>query len=210
MTVVQLHAEGSCCFYFSDIKPQVSAETLSCHWQPPDSLSLLSSPSLSLLIFSFCPSLHFSLLSLFCAQELREDNVTLLETKSMLEEQLAGARGRCDKLHELEKENLQLRSKLHDIEIVSVKGNNFMHPCWESFLYAPYNLNWFWFTMWLRNNPWRVLLFCNVRGNKTCCRPSWFISKVCGNFDTWYLGLLWNWPQECHCSVNCGWKYAIT
>lgn len=50
-------------------------------------------------------------------EELREDNLTLLETKSMLEEQLTGARGRCDKLHELEKENLQLRSKLHDIEI---------------------------------------------------------------------------------------------
>lgn len=38
----------------------------------------------------------------------------------MLEEQLTAARGRCDKLHELEKENLQLRSKLHDLEIVSV------------------------------------------------------------------------------------------
>ncbi|TRY55298.1 hypothetical protein DNTS_013455 [Danionella cerebrum] len=50
-------------------------------------------------------------------EELREDNLTLLETKSMLEEQLTGARGRCDKLHELEKENLQLRSKLHDMEI---------------------------------------------------------------------------------------------
>lgn len=47
----------------------------------------------------------------------------------MLEEQLAGARARCDKLHELEKENLQLRSKLHDVEIVSVKGNYFMHLC---------------------------------------------------------------------------------
>uniref|UniRef100_A0A672T4Q9 HOOK N-terminal domain-containing protein n=1 Tax=Sinocyclocheilus grahami TaxID=75366 RepID=A0A672T4Q9_SINGR len=50
-------------------------------------------------------------------EELREDNITLLETKSMLEEQLSGARGRCDKLHELEKENLLLRSKLHDMEI---------------------------------------------------------------------------------------------
>lgn len=37
----------------------------------------------------------------------------------MLEEQLGTARGRCDKLHELEKENLHLRSKLHDMEIVS-------------------------------------------------------------------------------------------
>ncbi|XP_066530867.1 protein Daple [Hoplias malabaricus] len=50
-------------------------------------------------------------------EELREDNMTLLETKAMLEEQLSTARGRCDKLHELEKENLHLRSKLHDMEI---------------------------------------------------------------------------------------------
>ncbi|KAG7465787.1 hypothetical protein MATL_G00157300 [Megalops atlanticus] len=50
-------------------------------------------------------------------EELREDNVTLMETKALLEEQLSGARGRCDKLHELEKENLQLRSKLHDMEM---------------------------------------------------------------------------------------------
>ncbi|KAJ7991126.1 hypothetical protein DPEC_G00294020 [Dallia pectoralis] len=50
-------------------------------------------------------------------EELREDNVTLMDTKSMLEEQLGAARGRCDKLHELEKENLQLRSKLHDMEM---------------------------------------------------------------------------------------------
>ncbi|KAK6307406.1 hypothetical protein J4Q44_G00225540 [Coregonus suidteri] len=50
-------------------------------------------------------------------EELREDNVTLMDTKAMLEEQLGAARGRCDKLHELEKENLQLRSKLHDMEM---------------------------------------------------------------------------------------------
>uniref|UniRef100_A0A8D0CIB5 Coiled-coil domain containing 88C n=1 Tax=Scleropages formosus TaxID=113540 RepID=A0A8D0CIB5_SCLFO len=50
-------------------------------------------------------------------EELREDNVTLLETKALLEEQLEGARGRCDRLHELEKENLHLRSKLHDTEM---------------------------------------------------------------------------------------------
>ncbi|XP_041927680.1 protein Daple isoform X1 [Alosa sapidissima] len=50
-------------------------------------------------------------------EELREDNITLMETKSLLEEQLSTARGRCDKLHELEKENLQLRSKLHDMEM---------------------------------------------------------------------------------------------
>ncbi|XP_039598269.1 protein Daple isoform X1 [Polypterus senegalus] len=50
-------------------------------------------------------------------EEVRDDNVTLLETKAMLEEQLTLTRSRCDKLHELEKENLQLRSKLHDLEI---------------------------------------------------------------------------------------------
>lgn len=36
----------------------------------------------------------------------------------MLEEQLTMARARGDKLHELEKENLQLKSKLHDVELV--------------------------------------------------------------------------------------------
>ncbi|XP_072558725.1 protein Daple-like isoform X2 [Paramormyrops kingsleyae] len=50
-------------------------------------------------------------------EELRGDNVTLLETKALLEEQLMVARSRCDRLHELEKENLQLRSKLHDMEM---------------------------------------------------------------------------------------------
>ncbi|KAF4788643.1 Protein Daple [Turdus rufiventris] len=50
-------------------------------------------------------------------QELREDNIVLIETKAMLEEQLTMARARGDKLHELEKENLQLKSKLHDVEL---------------------------------------------------------------------------------------------
>ncbi|RLW10005.1 hypothetical protein DV515_00002031 [Chloebia gouldiae] len=49
--------------------------------------------------------------------ELREDNIVLIETKAMLEEQLTMARARGDKLHELEKENLQLKSKLHDVEL---------------------------------------------------------------------------------------------
>ncbi|XP_063295826.1 protein Daple isoform X2 [Pelobates fuscus] len=49
--------------------------------------------------------------------ELREDNLILIETKSMLEEQLATARIRTDKLHDLEKENLQLKSKIHDLEL---------------------------------------------------------------------------------------------
>uniref|UniRef100_A0A8C5R305 Coiled-coil domain containing 88C n=1 Tax=Leptobrachium leishanense TaxID=445787 RepID=A0A8C5R305_9ANUR len=50
-------------------------------------------------------------------EELREDNLILIETKSMLEEQLAAARTRTDKLHDLEKENLQLKSKIHDLEL---------------------------------------------------------------------------------------------
>ncbi|XP_033622654.1 protein Daple isoform X2 [Fukomys damarensis] len=50
-------------------------------------------------------------------EELREDNIILIETKAMLEEQLTTARARGDKVHELEKENLQLKSKLHDLEL---------------------------------------------------------------------------------------------
>ncbi|XP_007575458.1 protein Daple isoform X1 [Poecilia formosa] len=50
-------------------------------------------------------------------EELRDDNTTLLETKVLLEEQLAAARGRCDKLHTLEKDNLLLRAKIHDLEM---------------------------------------------------------------------------------------------
>ncbi|XP_067845121.1 girdin-like isoform X1 [Heptranchias perlo] len=50
-------------------------------------------------------------------EELKEDNKILLETKTMLEDQLEGARARCDKLHEFEKENLQLMAKLHDMEM---------------------------------------------------------------------------------------------
>lgn len=42
----------------------------------------------------------------------------LLETKAMLEEQLDTSRSRSDKLHLLEKENLQLKSKMHDLEMV--------------------------------------------------------------------------------------------
>ncbi|XP_062946735.1 protein Daple isoform X2 [Cynocephalus volans] len=50
-------------------------------------------------------------------EELREDNIILIETKAMLEEQLTATRARGDKVHELEKENLQLKSKLHDLEL---------------------------------------------------------------------------------------------
>ncbi|XP_069811286.1 girdin isoform X2 [Dendropsophus ebraccatus] len=50
-------------------------------------------------------------------EELKEDNQVLLETKNMLEDQLEGARGRSDKLHELEKENIQLKARFHDLEM---------------------------------------------------------------------------------------------
>uniref|UniRef100_A0A3Q3MXQ7 Coiled-coil domain containing 88A n=1 Tax=Mastacembelus armatus TaxID=205130 RepID=A0A3Q3MXQ7_9TELE len=50
-------------------------------------------------------------------EELKEDNQVLLETKTMLEEQLDACRTRSDKLHFLEKENLQLKSKIHDLEM---------------------------------------------------------------------------------------------
>ncbi|KAG8449048.1 hypothetical protein GDO86_015922 [Hymenochirus boettgeri] len=56
--------------------------------------------------------------------ELREDNMILIETKSMLEEQLTTARLRTDKLHELEKENLQLKSKIHDLELDRFSDKN--------------------------------------------------------------------------------------
>ncbi|MGH0170265.1 UNVERIFIED_CONTAM: hypothetical protein FKN15_059018 [Acipenser sinensis] len=50
-------------------------------------------------------------------EELKEDNQVLLETKTMLEDQLEGSRARSDKLHELEKENLQIQAKIHDLEM---------------------------------------------------------------------------------------------
>ncbi|XP_048449540.1 girdin-like, partial [Rhincodon typus] len=50
-------------------------------------------------------------------QEEREYSRALLETKTILEEQLEAARSRCDRLHELEKEGLLLRSALNDLEM---------------------------------------------------------------------------------------------
>ncbi|KAM9315882.1 girdin isoform 2-T2 [Gastrophryne carolinensis] len=50
-------------------------------------------------------------------EELKEDNQVLLETKVMLEDQLEGARARSDKLHEIEKETLQFKAKIHDMEM---------------------------------------------------------------------------------------------
>lgn len=55
-------------------------------------------------------------------QELREDNMTLLETKVLLEEQLTSSRERCDKLHTLEKDNLLLQAKINDLEMVGTAG----------------------------------------------------------------------------------------
>ncbi|XP_012873370.1 PREDICTED: girdin [Dipodomys ordii] len=60
-------------------------------------------------------------------EELKEDNQVLLETKTMLEDQLEGTRARSDKLHELEKENLQLKAKLHDMEMVRFMEQNQLH-----------------------------------------------------------------------------------
>lgn len=62
--------------------------------------------------------LSFQLVLWCFFQELKEDNQVLLETKTMLEEQLDATRTRSDKLHLLEKENLQLKSKIHDLEMV--------------------------------------------------------------------------------------------
>ncbi|CAL8285050.1 unnamed protein product [Lota lota] len=50
-------------------------------------------------------------------EELREDNLTLMETKVLLEDQLSASRGRSEKLHAVEKDNLLLRAKIHDVEM---------------------------------------------------------------------------------------------
>lgn len=52
-------------------------------------------------------------------QELKEDNRVLQETKEVLEDQLAGWRARSDKIHQLEKHSLLLKSQVHDMEQVS-------------------------------------------------------------------------------------------
>jgi cell division protein FtsB len=64
-------------------------------------------------------------------QELKEDNQVLLETKAMLEDQLEGTRARSDKLHELEKESLQLKSKIHDMEMVKDRGKLSVFCAWD-------------------------------------------------------------------------------
>ncbi|XP_041694828.2 girdin isoform X1 [Coregonus clupeaformis] len=49
-------------------------------------------------------------------EELKEDNSVLLETKGVLQQQLAGWRARSDKLHQLEKHNLLLNTRVHVME----------------------------------------------------------------------------------------------
>ncbi|XP_068177355.1 girdin-like isoform X2 [Antennarius striatus] len=49
-------------------------------------------------------------------EELKEDNRVLQETKEVLEDQLTGWRVRLDKIHHLEKHNLQLKAQVHDME----------------------------------------------------------------------------------------------
>lgn len=69
-------------------------------------------------------SLHLIVLCILsvCArrplQEQQQLCAALQETKALLEEQLADARGRCSSLRELERENLLLRQRLIDVEAV--------------------------------------------------------------------------------------------
>ncbi|KAM4751120.1 girdin-like isoform 3-T3 [Anableps anableps] len=49
-------------------------------------------------------------------EELKEDNRVLQETKEVLEDQLEGWRSRTDKIHQLEKHNLLLKARVHDME----------------------------------------------------------------------------------------------
>uniref|UniRef100_A0A8C4IGC6 Coiled-coil domain containing 88Aa n=1 Tax=Dicentrarchus labrax TaxID=13489 RepID=A0A8C4IGC6_DICLA len=49
-------------------------------------------------------------------EELKEDNRVLQETKEVLEDQLAGWRARSDKIHQLEKQSLLLKARVHDME----------------------------------------------------------------------------------------------
>ncbi|XP_043931321.1 girdin-like [Protopterus annectens] len=50
-------------------------------------------------------------------EEEKEYSKALLETKAMLDEELETARAKSDKLHELEKENLFLKSRMNDMEM---------------------------------------------------------------------------------------------
>lgn len=57
-------------------------------------------------------------------QELKEDNRVLQETKEVLEDQLEGWRARSDKVHQLEKQGLLLKARVHDMEQVKPPGTN--------------------------------------------------------------------------------------
>uniref|UniRef100_A0A803YJK4 Coiled-coil domain containing 88A n=1 Tax=Meleagris gallopavo TaxID=9103 RepID=A0A803YJK4_MELGA len=50
-------------------------------------------------------------------EELMEDNRVMRETKRMCEDQVKALQSRSDKLHVVEKENLQLKAKLHEMEL---------------------------------------------------------------------------------------------
>ncbi|XP_028277326.1 girdin-like [Parambassis ranga] len=49
-------------------------------------------------------------------EELKEDNRVLQETKEVLEDQLDSWKARSDKIHQLEKHNLLLKARVHDME----------------------------------------------------------------------------------------------
>lgn len=52
----------------------------------------------------------------------------LQETKEVLEDQLAGWRARSDKIHQLEKQSLLLKARIHGIEEVSAQGGRLTSP----------------------------------------------------------------------------------
>lgn len=54
----------------------------------------------------------------FADQGLVQDNFTLMDTKSIMKEQLAEAQAQLDELYQLEEKNLQLTRKLWDLELV--------------------------------------------------------------------------------------------
>ncbi|KAF3841902.1 hypothetical protein F7725_023853 [Dissostichus mawsoni] len=75
-------------------------------------------------------------------EELKEDNQVMLETKSMLEEQLDASRQRSDKLHLLEKESLQLNSKIHDLEMELLEENLVLEMAQKQSMDESLHLGW--------------------------------------------------------------------
>ena len=45
----------------------------------------------------------------------------------LLEDQLSASRGRCEKLHAVEKDNLLMRAKIHDVEMVNLTLHSVHH-----------------------------------------------------------------------------------